>query len=281
MIYKCDFPDCGKKFVRLDLCNRHRDRHTAKGSTLSRRDSMIGHGSPAVDGRHAFTAPGSVSPEVNRPGGNFARTPMHPQFPDGSASPYTPMTNTSPVYGHPNGPHSNGVNYLRPDGTYGLIPGQQPPHPSPNGPPRPSVQTNVPAYGVLSPASQQGFQGNANSTPQSATPYSGSSNFPPFSLPPSNFQSPAASAVTSREQGPGYGPQHTMSDYPQGPPQPAGEMVLLDNMTSQTTIPVFGSDSVLNKSPYVGMPEDFFAFLFNTQAGEGAAMSHMMPQYNK
>lgn len=201
---------------------------------------------------------------------------MHPQFSDGTGSPYTPITNTPPVF-----PHPNGVNYLRGDGAYGPMSGQQQAHPSPNGVPRPSVQTNVPPYGVLSPASQHGFQGNANNTPQSATPYSGSTTFPAFSLPPSNFQSPAAPAVGSREQDSSYGPQHRVNDYSQGPPQTAGEMVLLDNMTSQTTIPVFGSDTVLNKSPYVGMPEDFFAYLFNTQAGEGTTMSHMVPQYNK
>lgn len=58
-------------------------------------------------------------------------------------------------------------------------------------------------------------------------------------------------------------------------------MVLLDNMTTQTTIPVFGSDSVLNKSPYVGMPEDFMAYLFNTQGGESGSLNPVMPQYNK
>jgi hypothetical protein len=26
-IYKCDFPDCVRTFVRQDLCNRHRNRH--------------------------------------------------------------------------------------------------------------------------------------------------------------------------------------------------------------------------------------------------------------
>lgn len=72
-----------------------------------------------------------------------------------------------------------------------------------------------------------------------------------------------------------------MGEYhQQGPQQPAGEMMLLDNMSNQTTIPVFGSDSVLNKSPYVGMPEDFMAYLFNTQGPDGSPMNHMVPQYN-
>lgn len=241
---------------------------------------MIGHVSPGTDGRHMFPAPGSLSPEANRPGSAYARPHMHPQFQDVTGSPYTPITNTPPVFPHPNGPHSNGVNYIRSDGPYAHMPGQQPQH-SPHGPQRPSVQTNVPPYGVMSPASQHGFQGHPNGTPQTATPYSGQANFPAFSLPPSNFNSTAPSANVPREGSQGYGPQHGMTDHFQGQPQPAGEMVLLDNMTSQTTIPVFGSDSVLNKSPYVGMPEDFMAYLFNTQSGEGAQMNQMMPSYNK
>lgn len=56
--------------------------------------------------------------------------------------------------------------------------------------------------------------------------------------------------------------------------------MLLDNMSNQTTIPVFGSESVLNKSPYVGMPEDFMAYLFNTgsQSADGSTMGQMTPQ---
>ena len=52
-------------------------------------------------------------------------------------------------------------------------------------------------------------------------------------------------------------------------PQDTGEIVRLDQMSMQQTMPVFGTDSILNKSPYVGMPEDFMAYLFNTH-GEGS-----------
>lgn len=243
---------------------------------------MISQVSPANDGRHPFPAPGSHSPETNRPGSGYVGPhPHNTQFQEAAESPYTPLTNTPPVYPHPNGGHPNGVNYMRPSPAYGPIPGHPPPHQSPNGPQRPSVQTNVGPYGVMSPASQHGFQGHPNSTPQSATPYSGHTNFPPFSLPPSNFASTASSATVTREGGQGYPPQQGMNEYPQAQPQPAGEMVLLDNMTSQTTIPVFGSDSVLNRSPNVGMPEDFMAYLFNTQAPDGTPVNRMVPQYNK
>lgn len=208
---------------------------------------------------------------------------MHPQFQDDMRSPFTPVTNTPPVFPHPNGGlQPNGVNY----GTYGHIQGQpqhQQHHQSPHGPQRPAVQTSVPPYGVLSPASQQRYHGqHPNGTPQSANPYSGQNTFPPaFTLPPSNFQPTAPSPHVTREGGQDYVPQHAINEHFQGAPQPASEMIMLDNMTSQTTIPVFGSDSVLNKSPYVGMPEDFMAYLFNTQGADGAAMNQMMPQYTK
>ena len=37
-IYRCDFPDCYRSFVRQDLCIRHRERHTTRGSQLQKRD---------------------------------------------------------------------------------------------------------------------------------------------------------------------------------------------------------------------------------------------------
>ncbi|KEY75613.1 transcription factor C2H2 [Aspergillus fumigatus] len=37
-IYRCDFPDCYRTFVRQDLCVRHRERHTTQGSQLQKRD---------------------------------------------------------------------------------------------------------------------------------------------------------------------------------------------------------------------------------------------------
>lgn len=241
---------------------------------------MMGHISPVTDGRPGFAAPGSLSPETNRPGSGYARPPLHAQYHDVTGSPYTPITNTPPTYAHANGPQQNGVNYMRPDGPYGQMTGQHSSHQSPNGTQRPSIQTNVPPYGVLSPASQHGFQSHSAATPQSAS-YSGHANFPAFSLPPSNFQPTAPTANLSREGDQGYSSQNGMNEHFQTQPQSTGEMVLLDNMATQTTIPVFGSDSVLSKSPYVGMPEDFMAYLFNSQAGEGAPLNHMMPQYNK
>lgn len=195
-----------------------------------------------------------------------------------------PTTNAPPVFPHPHGGlHPNGANYMRPDASYGHVQGQQQHHHhSPHISQHPAVQTSAPPYAVLSPTSQPGFQSHEVSAPQPAHTYSGQNNFPPaFSLPPSNFQRTAASPHVPNEGGQGYVPQHGMEEHFQGPQQPADEMLMLDNVTNQTTIPVFGSDSVLNKSPYVGMPEDFMAYLFNTQVGDNGAINQMMPQYTK
>ena len=40
-IYHCDFPDCQRLFVRQDLRARHRERHTARGSHLQRKDNYL------------------------------------------------------------------------------------------------------------------------------------------------------------------------------------------------------------------------------------------------
>lgn len=39
-IFRCDFPNCYRSFVRQDLCIRHRERHTTRGSQLQKRDSF-------------------------------------------------------------------------------------------------------------------------------------------------------------------------------------------------------------------------------------------------
>ncbi|KJZ79141.1 hypothetical protein HIM_01292 [Hirsutella minnesotensis 3608] len=51
---------------------------------------------------------------------------------------------------------------------------------------------------------------------------------------------------------------------PRGPPT---EMMALDHMAMSGAGPVFGDDGGMSKSPYVGMPEDFMAYLFNSLPG--------------
>lgn len=290
-VYRCDWGDCTRTFVRLDLCNRHKDRHTAKGSALNRKDSLpssfMGQASPVVDGRQSFPHAGSISPEVNRPStayGKFNHMGMPYHSPkDAMGSPYTPMTNTPPT-GYPNGHHTNGVDYLHHEGGYHNGPGQRGPHQSPAGPQRPSVQTNAGPY--MSPMSTQpGYHSQTHNTPQSSTgapQYVPPQNFTPFTLPPSDFST--TSAPVPRESQQTYAPP-TSSEYSEhNHQQQSSDMMLLDQMSMPTTIPIFGpTDSMLNKSPYVGMPEDFMAYLFsttNTQPGDGSPLiGAQMPSY--
>lgn len=235
---------------------------------------MLGQVSPITDNRPPFVPTGSASPEVNRPGtgynkGRALTMPYHSPK-DAMGSPYARMTNTPPT-GYPNGAHPNGVDYMHHDPNGYHMSGQRPHHQSPN-PQRPSIQTNVGPYGVLSPISNQpGYHSQPTNTPQSSAtmPYVTPQNFPPFSLPPSEFNAPP-SATASREEQQTYVPS-TSAEY-SDPHHQNGEMIMLDQMTIQQTMPVFGSESVLNKSPYVGMPEDFMAYLFNTH-GEGSPMT--------
>ncbi|KAK3991314.1 fungal-specific transcription factor domain-containing protein [Cladorrhinum sp. PSN332] len=287
-VYKCGIGDCQRTFVRLDLCNRHKDRHTARGSALSRKDSMMSQMSPITDSHRPHFPTGSASPELNRPGTAYNKPPGRPltmqyQSPkDAMGSPYTPMTNT-PTTGYPTGT-SNGVDYMHHDPSYGHM-AQRPPHHSPAGPQRPAIQTNVGPYGVLSPISNQpGYHTQAAGTPQSAggMHYVPPQNFPPFSLPPSEFPNAASPAVAARDEQPNYVPSTSAEYSDQHPQQSGGEMMLLDQMGMPQTMPVFGSDNILNKSPYVGMPEDFVAYLFNTSHGEvGSPMTGVPVQgYN-
>lgn len=147
-------------------------------------------------------------------------------------------------------------------------------HQSPSGPQRPTIQTNGGPYGVLSPVSTQhsGYHSQPINTPQSAsaTPYVPQSNFPPFTLPPSEYATTSATNM-SGESGQAYAPPPTSAEYGEhAHPHSSGEMMLLDQMAAQTTIPVFGTDGVLNKSPYISIPEDFVAYLFNSNSSDGS-----------
>ncbi|XXG94264.1 hypothetical protein Hte_000518 [Hypoxylon texense] len=286
-IYRCDFQDCKRQFVRLDLCNRHKDRHTAKGSALNRKDSLISQTSPVDNVRAPYPTPSAISPDSDTLGPSYTQgRAAHYEYQspkDTIGTPYTPIANTPPT-GFPHGGPANGVDgYMHHESGYPASHGARHPHQSPTGPPRPSVQTNVNGpYGVLSPVSTQhgNYHGQLSSTPQS-TPtvsYVNQQNLTPFTLPPSDFSTTSAAGMP-RESAQAYAPNNSNDYNDHSHSQSNGEMVLLDQMATQTTIPVFGSDGVLNKSPYVAIPEDFFAYLFNTNGPDGSPqVGHMMPQ---
>lgn len=243
---------------------------------MSRKDSLLSQSSPVDNVRSPYPTPASttMSPKHSKLGNSasIAEHAAHSQYQSpkdgvGIGTPYTPMTITSPAtFPHP-GP-SNVDNYLHSHSDQNTSYNARVQHQSPASHPRrlhPHSSGNP--YGVLSPVSAHpgSYRMQPTHTPQSCPtlPYVAPNNFPAFSLPPSDFN--AASGVAT-----GAGSAHqyattTSSEY--GEPshsQASTDLLLLEQMTTQGTMPVFGTDGILNKSPYASFPEDFVAYLFNT-----------------
>lgn len=290
-IYSCDFPDCARTFVRLDLCNRHRDRHNVKGSQLHRKDSMLGHGSPITEKQ--IPQPGSTSPEVMRPSIKSRTSQLQYQSPQEMNS-YSPATNpSSSTYsgaGSSSGTEnfaqasafkrSNSDHIPRGNDSSSTTPISRPQRHASFGVQdaktaeftRPPLQTAVGPYGLLSSASNsQSYQ----ASPQS---YVSQQNFAPFTLPPPTFPTAATSAPATRDVEPTY-PTSMSTDYPNETihhQQSGPDMMLLDQMTASNTMPVFGGEGY-NRSPFA-IPEDFVAYLFSGQQVDSSSPMSQMGQ---
>lgn len=84
-IFTCDIGECTRQFVRQDLCNRHRERHTAPGSQLQRKDAMQNNVS-AANAAGRIISHGSMSPELARIDSGAARTGQIPFVASGDNS---------------------------------------------------------------------------------------------------------------------------------------------------------------------------------------------------
>lgn len=238
------------------------DRHTAKGSQLSRRDSVLSHVSQT-------DAQGSASPETSRAVPGYYQHPGSTTYHGQDSGQYSSMS--VPAHGsYTNGPQVNGHQPPRID-TYGHDQmyhgnsGYDYSH-SPVTPAHGSMPQQSGSMSASSPApGQDRFPGQA---PQSSSNYVPQSNMMSFNLPPSQYPNghSASQADVSQAQG-----HPTSAEYSEAHQQPT-EMMMLDQMAMPGTVPVFGSD-MMNKSPYVGMPEDLISFLFNTSSpGERSPM---------
>ncbi|KAF7562511.1 hypothetical protein G7046_g1625 [Stylonectria norvegica] len=268
--YHCNFPNCTRTFVRGDLLKRHMDRHAAKGSQLNQRDSMAGHIAPNI-------APDFSSPEFNRNQIDYTKTrPSHLPYqppPDAVGNPYSPLSSTPPAV-YPNGGMPNGMDGYIQNQTYEAAHRSQ--QHSPIVSQRPSMPPVAP-FGAMSPIPiQQRFQNGQNTGPQAGRAFVAQQNVMPMNLPPSQYSNGLNAA--SRDSVQSYGPTTTGEYTESGNPQ-ASEMMMLDQMAMPGTVPVFGGDGDLNKSPYVGMPEDFMAYLFNSP--DPSAMGPDMGSYGE
>ena len=126
-IYTCDFPGCERRFVRQDLCTRHRERHTARGSHLQRKennthdlDDRTAHAT-GTDGPRDHsdskyrTSAGSHAPGTNNPSNaapfikahEIHTMPSQSPLPGRIAESYEPASSsTSPSGSHLKSPNS-------------------------------------------------------------------------------------------------------------------------------------------------------------------------------
>lgn len=139
---------------------------------------------------------------------------------------------------------------------------------------RPHLQTNSGSYNMgTSGSTNQNYQ-NAQGSPHT---YVSQQNFTPFSLPPPGFNTSAAASAPIRESEPVY-PTSMSTDYPSESitsQQSGPDMMLLDQMTAPSAMPVFGGEGY-NRSPFA-IPEDFVAYLFAGQQLDSASPLGQIP----
>lgn len=114
-IYNCDFPGCDRHFVRADLCARHKERHTAKGSHLQRKDAFLTSQRPGNSGGASPTGGGAISTSPSQ--ANHGGQPV--SYPDASmaaAGPVQPYSTASDQF------HGNAMAELAPLKTENGIP---------------------------------------------------------------------------------------------------------------------------------------------------------------
>jgi hypothetical protein len=230
---------------------------------------MVSHVGP-------LNTPLSASPDASRANSVFVKThpaAMYNSPQNPSASPFSPISSTPPSI-HTNGGNPNSLDGYMGDSSFNHPEGLSARRQSTGGTGRPVLQHGMDSYGVLSPIStQHGYQSHQASTPQAPT-FVPQQNVLPFNLPPAQYSNTHNSPA--RETPRTFTGHHSTDS---AHPQPS-DMVMLDQMAMPGTVPVFGSDGALNKSPYVGMPEDFMAYLFNfPSSGDGSSspLSQVMP----
>lgn len=261
-VYHCDYPGCARTFVRGDLLKRHMDRHTAKGSQLSRRDSVLSHVSQT-------DAPGSASPETSRAVPGYHQQHSAPLAYHGQESGQYSSMNAPTQGAYANGPQVNGHQPPRID-TYGhdqMYQGNSGFDYSPVTPAHGSMPQRSGSLSASSPApGQDRYIGQTH--PANTSNYVPQSNMMSFNLPPSQYPNGHGVSQPDVSQAQGH---PTSAEYSE-PHHQQTEMMMLDQMAMPGTVPVFGTD-MMNKSPYVGLPEDLISFLFNTSSpGERSPM---------
>jgi hypothetical protein len=301
-IYHCDFPDCHRSFVRQDLCARHKERHTARGSQLLRKDNFMHNINPIVTAAlQSQTASKMKQPGSNASAGAYqSNGPYHGnqimQSPSSATGTARSETSTPLDHSVQSPAISQNVTHLgrgRSDDSYRTPESTKSEHPgsiprsagfgsggSYNQGQRPPQAANAqgynntnspyitPAQNFSRPFSQQGHTAQSQQGPN----YQGYQANPPLAtLPPPGFSTLSHAPTTDGStQYPPQADSATSGDVRMG----ATSEAILEGMTPTYAIPMFGGEGY-SRSPFA-MADDFAAWLFNdSQFGPGAS-----PMYN-
>ncbi|CRG86916.1 Zinc finger protein YPR022C [Talaromyces islandicus] len=283
-IYRCDFPDCFRSFVRQDLCIRHRERHNTNGSQLQKRDSFAqtagsfqanhrtgSSPTPSVSVRDETTPATKPSPKI-RTSGLTNRNYMASSA--STEASYPPMT---PQAGFPSEPcirrdsrSSYGMSPAKArramytSGTYATVPAA-------------STYQNTPFSPSDLPRSPNGA--NAGASYMSSAGLGGSSTqyISQQDISMSNLGFSDSNIAQDTGQ---YGTSEMHSlDTVSASMIPTSGAENTVGFESSYPYPVFGGESY-NRSPFA-MGDDFTAWLFNEPAtGSPVNYSNMMTGYS-
>ncbi|KAH4023911.1 hypothetical protein HBH70_076100 [Parastagonospora nodorum] len=297
-IYHCDFPDCHRSFVRQDLCARHKERHTARGSQLLRKDTFNMHNlnpivTAALGGKnappakpmdmkrqtpHGLQSPASATtsnlasqmspPTYHSPASSMNRNDSLQR--NGSEDAYRNSSDVKPYDMQAQGA-GNFAPPPRPSALGNYSGGRTPLHNSPhvgNGNfTRPDLRaqtSNISGYGSSSPYS-------AAVTPAPSYPPSAASIA--YQSQPNKYPSHSVTPVAREQENQYYNGttgQTPMNGVESTAAQLNGVSEAIMDQTPSYAMPMFGGEGY-SRSPFA-MADDFAAWLFNdNQLAAGGA----------
>ena len=297
-IHTCDFPGCDRSFFRADLRARHKERHTAKGSHLQRKDAFLnsqrsnavtGIDSPSnkatlttspTNGNHAYNAVASngYGPmvDVTQPYSSTADhyqsaqmtelAPLTTSNLDPQLGPYSTYASSMGNTHYSTMPASAPLDGQRFsfDDAYSVRPASQL---NAYGPHRSVSLNTMPPPPLSSPQSAGHMYTQSYPSPASTNHDSRSSySYPTMSsLPPSSFQQGFGSVSTRS----GSTMSHpTVSSFdqqaiPNSRTSSVADFNVFDQTVSGYAMPVFGSESTLSRSPPPTVDDKFLEMLFS------------------
>ncbi|OAA47599.1 C2H2 finger domain protein [Metarhizium rileyi] len=261
--FDCSVEGCGRSYSRAE--HLHMDRHATKGSQAGQRfpssTATVPH---AV--RSEYASPIFEAPSVTNVSACYHTQNQYVPPQEQSQSPYTAVGVATPSgktnnhsastmsasHGSYRGVDTQSSCHVVSQGTFSSLSGELTPPPG--------SDTDQCYHGQA--------QRNMSSQPPTYTSHPQS-----LQLDMSDAQYPSSNRdLTSHALGQGNNGRDS-ADY-RSIPHHSTDLFALDQMALPIAGPVFGNDGGLSRPPYVGMPEDFMAYLFNSLPSQDSPPEH-------